>query len=71
MLFQDERLARFVTGSHMKHHPNATDNDMDENLVSYLGSYYLKFPFLPGFIFVHGFEPVSTLYRSYLGRWST
>ena len=32
---QDERLARFVTGSHMKHHPNATEQDMDEDLVSH------------------------------------
>lgn len=31
---QDERLARFVTGSHMKHHPNATEQDMDEDLVN-------------------------------------
>ncbi|XP_052065124.1 DNA replication licensing factor mcm2-like [Mytilus californianus] len=29
---QDERLARFVTGSHIKHHPNATDAQADENL---------------------------------------
>ncbi|XP_045166532.1 DNA replication licensing factor mcm2-like [Mercenaria mercenaria] len=31
---QDERLARFVTGSHMKHHPNASEQEMDENLNS-------------------------------------
>lgn len=29
---QDERLARFVTGSHIKHHPNATDAQAEENL---------------------------------------
>lgn len=31
---QDERLARFVTGSHIKHHPNATDAQAEENLNS-------------------------------------
>lgn len=30
---QDERLARFVTGSHMKHHPDAGEAQSDENLV--------------------------------------
>ena len=34
LILQDERLARFVTGSHMKHHPNATEAEQDENLVS-------------------------------------
>lgn len=29
---QDERLARFVTGSHMKHHPDAGEAQSDENL---------------------------------------
>lgn len=29
---QDERMARFVTGSHIKHHPNATDAQAEENL---------------------------------------
>ncbi|KAJ8301739.1 hypothetical protein KUTeg_020726 [Tegillarca granosa] len=28
----DEQLARFVTGSHIKHHPNATEQQADENL---------------------------------------
>ncbi|XP_061187853.1 DNA replication licensing factor mcm2-like [Saccostrea echinata] len=30
----DERLARFVTGSHMKHHPNAADTQTEEDLHS-------------------------------------
>ncbi|XP_052781535.1 DNA replication licensing factor mcm2-like [Mya arenaria] len=29
---QDECLARFVTGSHIKHHPNATETEQDANL---------------------------------------
>ncbi|KAK3102492.1 hypothetical protein FSP39_011770 [Pinctada imbricata] len=29
---QDERLAKFVTGSHMKHHPNASESQADEDL---------------------------------------
>ncbi|KAJ8301240.1 hypothetical protein KUTeg_020227 [Tegillarca granosa] len=29
---EDEQLARFVTGSHIKHHPNATEQQADENL---------------------------------------
>lgn len=29
---QDERLARFVTGSHIKHHPDASEAQVDENL---------------------------------------
>lgn len=29
-------MARFVTGSHIKHHPNATDAQADENLVCLL-----------------------------------
>ncbi|XP_033744661.1 DNA replication licensing factor mcm2-like isoform X1 [Pecten maximus] len=29
---QDERLARFVTGSHIKHHPDAGETQADENL---------------------------------------
>lgn len=29
---QDERLARFVVGSHMKHHPNASEN-LDVQMV--------------------------------------
>lgn len=34
LIFQDERLARFVTGSHIKHHPSATPGDaQDEPLV--------------------------------------
>ena len=33
---QDERLARFVTSSHIKHHPNATEQDQDENLVCHI-----------------------------------
>ncbi|KAK3611229.1 hypothetical protein CHS0354_005239 [Potamilus streckersoni] len=28
----DEQMARFVTGSHMKHHPNATPEEANENL---------------------------------------
>ena len=42
---QDERLARFVTGSHMKHHPNATEAEQDENLVRAFSSVSNNSPF--------------------------
>ena len=29
--FQDEMLARFVVNSHVKHHPNAVNNDENED----------------------------------------
>ena len=41
---QDERLAKFVVGSHMKHHPNTEDDSSDQPQpvsVSQLHSEYL------------------------------
>ena len=32
-MLQDERLARFVTGSHIRHHPNVGDMQGEEDLV--------------------------------------
>jgi hypothetical protein len=28
-------MARFVTESHMRHHPSATENDAEQNHVNY------------------------------------
>ncbi|KAL5013410.1 hypothetical protein ScPMuIL_007680 [Solemya velum] len=51
---QDEQLARFVTGSHMKHHPNATSECADENLVCRIVFCSLKSLFCKQYLFVLG-----------------
>jgi len=33
-LLQDERLAKFVVGSHIKHHPSLAGEDVDAALVN-------------------------------------
>ena len=38
--FQDERLAKFVVGSHIRHHPNEVDNEDSAQVTIKPGFYF-------------------------------
>lgn len=55
---QDEHLARFVVGSHIRHHPGSTDTDVTSLVM--VGAPFLYIAYIS--VILHSIELMTLLY---------